>query len=129
MADAIAVLILALQYSAAILAADLYFRTVLPRSIVMGIFIALAAIAVVVWHAKKQKTPAEWGLLAGSSVLLGILFFGGDWLTAYSNGYSDPFHFPGAGGPLGLTLTALVCPCATMVCVAGSVRALYVERT
>lgn len=127
MADAIAILILAAQYVLVILGVDLFFRSA-PGGVVIGIFIAIAAIAVAVWHVRKDKTPAEWGILALNSVVLGILFFGGDWLVAYLNGYSNPFRFPGGGGPLGLTATVLVCPCATMVCVAGSARALYSKK-
>ncbi|MGB6875209.1 MAG: hypothetical protein WBD87_04170 [Candidatus Acidiferrales bacterium] len=83
MADAIAVLILALQYSAVIFAADLYFRTVLPRSTVIGIFIAFAAIALVVWHAKKEKTPTEWDFSLRAPSCLGFSFLEaiGWWLT------------------------------------------------
>lgn len=127
MADAIAVVILAVQYALVVLGVDLLFGKT-SGEVVMGIFVFFTAIALAIWHAKKNKTPREWGILALISISLGILFFGADWVNAYLNGYSTPFRVPGGGGPLGLLLTALVCPCTTMVCIAGSVRALYIDR-
>jgi hypothetical protein len=129
MADAIAVLILGLQYSLIVLFIDLYFPKTIPVSVAIGVFLVFATIAIAVLHGKKAaaRNAAAWGLLALLSVFLGITFLGGDWLVAFLNGESSLHHF--AGGLLGLPLTILVCPCGTMVCVAGSVRALYIRRT
>ncbi|MFZ0214272.1 MAG: hypothetical protein WBD23_13485 [Candidatus Acidiferrales bacterium] len=127
MADAIAVLTLGLQYSLIVFVIDLYSRAALPRATVIGVFIAFAAIAIAIWHEKKvAENAARWGVLALLSIALGLSFFACDWLIAYVNGVSNPLHF--SGGPLGLTLTFLVCPCSTMVCVAGVARALYIAR-
>jgi hypothetical protein len=87
----------------------------------------LASIGIAVWHRETLSQSArEWGRLAVRSVVLGLAFFGGDFLIALFNGHANPFHFP--GGLLGLPLTFLICPGATMICLAGLARASYRTR-
>jgi hypothetical protein len=71
-------------------------------------------------------TVRQWRRLAIRSVILGIAFFGADILIALLHGQANPFHFP--GGLLGLPLTFLICPVGTIICLAGLVRASYINR-
>lgn len=126
-ADAIGLLILGLQYFSIIALADACFGAGLPRDTMTGLFAAFAILAIVVWRSKKNAdNAAEWGKFALISIFLGLGFFGVDWMIAYFNGEPRPSF--AVGTPLGLILTVAVCPCATMVCVAGLIRAVYTNR-
>jgi hypothetical protein len=128
MADLLAIAALGLQYAAIILIVDLYLGGLFPLALAMTIFLFLAGVGIALWHREKfPPTVKCWGRFTGYSVLLGVGFFGADLLLALVHGEANPFHFP--GGLLGLPLTFLVCPGATMVCLAGLVRAFYISRT
>jgi hypothetical protein len=126
-ADLIAILALGLQYSVIISIIDLYLGTALPFALVMVIFLVLASVGIALWHQEKfSQTVKQWGRFTLSSVVLGIAFFGADLLLAYLHGHPNPLRFP--GGLLGLPLTLAVCPGFTLICVAGLVRAFYINR-
>jgi uncharacterized membrane protein (Fun14 family) len=125
MADLIAILALGLQYSLIVFVINLWLRTTLPFSAVVITFLILASIGVVLWRREKlAQTAKQWGRLAVRSVVLGIAFFGVDFLIGLLNGQTNPLRFP--GGLLGLPLTFLICPGGTIMCVAGLLRALYI---
>jgi hypothetical protein len=126
MADLIAILALGLQCSLIIVAVNFWVSTTL--SFVEAIsFPILVIVGLVLWHRKEfSQTVKQWSSLAVRSVILGIGFFGVDFLVALSQGQPNPLHFP--GGLLGLPLTLLVCPGGTIICLAGAVRALYISR-
>ncbi len=125
MADLIAIIVLGLQYSLIISIVDLYLPVHLPFGLALVVFLALASLGTAFWHRKKFSRTKQWGRYTMWSVLLGLTFFGADLLLAYLHGQPNPIHF--SGGLLGLPLTFLVCPGGTMVCVAGLVRAFYVD--
>jgi hypothetical protein len=127
MADLIAILALGLQYSLIVFVINLWVRTTLPFSAVTITFLILASIGIVVWRREKlAQTVKQWGRLAVRSAVLGIAFFGVDFLIGLLNGQANPLRFP--GGLLGLPLTFLICPGGTIICLAGLVRALYISR-
>ena len=127
MADLIAILVLGLQYSLIVLIINLYLRTPLPFAVVTIIFLVLASIGIGLWHREKfSQTVKQWERLTVRSVVLGIAFFGADLLLSLLHGQANPLHFP--GGLLGLPLTLFVCPGGTIICLAGLVRASYINR-
>lgn len=128
MGDLIAIVALGLQYSLIVFVINLWLRTTLPFSTVTISFLILGSIGMVLWHRKKlSQTVKRWGTLAARSVVLGVAFFGVDFLIALLQGQPNPFHFP--GGLLGLPLTFLICPGGTIICLAGLVRDLYISRS
>ncbi|MGH9743059.1 MAG: hypothetical protein ACRD51_12000 [Candidatus Acidiferrum sp.] len=128
MADSIAILALGLQYSLILLIINMFFRVPLSFAAATIAFLALAVIGLALWHRKSPpQTVKQWANFAAGSVVLGIAFFGVDLLLAYLNGHTNPLDFP--GGLLGLPLTILVCPVATIICLAGLVRAFYISQT
>ncbi len=127
MADLIAILVLGLQYSLIVLIINLYLRTPLPFAVVTIIFLVLASIGIGLWHREKfSQRVKQWERLTVRSVVLGIAFFGADLLLSLLHGQANPLHFP--GGLLGLPLTLFVCPGGTIICLAGLVRASYINR-
>ena len=127
MADLIAILALGLQYSLIIVVVNFWFRTALPFVELAIAFLILIIVGLVLWHREEYpQTVKQWWRLAVGSAVLGIGFFGVDFLVALSQGQSNPFHFP--GGLLGLPLTLLVCPGGTIICLAGLLRAFYISR-
>lgn len=128
MADSIAVLVMALQYGLIVSIFDLYFGKALPLWIVVGIFVVLSTVGIALWHKKKSwQTAKQWRKLIFISLILGVGFFASDLVLAYLHGQTNPLHV--AGGLLGLPLTIAICPGFTMICVAGLVRSLYLNRT
>ena len=126
MADLIAISTVGLQYCLIISIVDLYFRKILPLSIVVAIFVILISAGLAVWHKKRSwQTAKQWRKPILLSLIVGVAFFGCDLLLAHLNGQSNPLLFP--GGLLGIPLTLAVCPGFTMICVAGLVRALYLS--
>jgi hypothetical protein len=127
MADLVAIVALGLQYSLIVFLINLWLRTRLPFSAVTITFLILGSIGMLLWHRKKlSQTVKQWGTLAFRSVVLGVAFFGVDVLIALLQGQANPFRFP--GGLLGLPLTFLICPGGTVICLAGLVRAFYINR-
>lgn len=127
MADLIAILAIAAQYYVVILIVNWYLGSVLTFGTVLGGFLALATLGLASWHQKRfSQTVKQWRKLTLSSVILGIAFFGSDLFWAYLHGHANPFL--DNGGLLGLPLTFLVCPGATMICLAGIVRAFLISR-
>jgi hypothetical protein len=127
MADLIAILVLGLQYSLIVFVIVLYLRAAIPVAAVTIVFLVLASISIVLWHRKEfSQTVNQWRRYTAWSIVLGVAFFGADLFLGYLHGYANPLHFP--GGLLGLPLTLLICPGATIVCSAGLVRASYVSR-
>jgi hypothetical protein len=89
--------------------------------------VSLASLAIALWrHKKYPQTVKQWGRFTIYSIVLGVAFFGVDFLIALLNGQANPLHFP--GGLLGLPLTLLVCPGGTIICLAGLARAFYINR-
>jgi|SRR5579884_1048505 len=127
MADLIAILALGVQYSMVVVAILLLNRTTLSPLLLTIAFLILAAIGFVLWHREEpSQTVRRWWKLAVGSVVLGVGFFGVDFLVALSQGQPNPFHFP--GGLLGLPVTLFICPGGTIVCFAGLVRTYYLSR-
>lgn len=128
MADTIALLALGLQYFLIAFLIRWWFRTPLSAIELAIAFLILASIGIVLWHRDTfARTTKEWGKIALGSVVLGVAFFGVDFLIALLKGQeANPFHFP--GGLLGLPLTFLVCPGGTMICLAGLVRSAYLKQ-
>jgi hypothetical protein len=125
--DLIAILALGLQYFLLILLLKLRPAIPLPLAAVIVVFLVLVGIGIVLWHREKlAQTVRQWQNLAARSVVLGMAFFGGDCLIALLHGQPNPFRFP--GGLLGLPLTFLICPGGTIICLAGLVRAAYINR-
>lgn len=122
MADLVATLTFGVQYFVIVLVFNFVFGTGVPFVEVAIIFIILASIGIVLWH----RQDLRWGSLASRSVVLGVAFFAADFLIALLNGQANPLRFP--GGLLALPLTLLICPGATMICLAGLVRAFYIRR-
>lgn len=128
MADLIAILAIGLQYWLIVSIIDFYFGRALSIGIVVAIFAILASVGLAVWHKKKSwQTAKQWRKLILVSLILGVAFFAGDLLLAYLHGQTNPLLFP--GGLLGVPLTLAICPGFTIICVAGFVRTLYLNRT
>lgn len=126
MGDSLAIVTLALQYSVIVYASKTWLGFALPFSVVAALFLLLACIGLLLWRREKlSQTWKRWAILAGQSIILGIAFFGADFLIALANGKANPWHFP--GGLLGMPVTLLVCPGGTIICLAGVVRAYYLR--
>lgn len=127
MADVIAVLVLGVQYSLIVFLISFWFRIIPPFAELTIPFLILTSVGLVLWHLKRfSQTVKQWQRLAARSVVLGIAFFGVDFLIAVLNGQTNPLRFP--GGLLALPLTLLVCPGGTIICLAGLVRAFYITK-
>jgi hypothetical protein len=127
MADLIAIVMLGLQYFLVVLVVNSWLGTALTFSIIAITLLILTSIGLLLWHRKKlSQTAMQWVTLAVRSVVLGIAFFGVDFLIALSHGQANPFRYP--GGLLGLPLTFLICPGGTIISLAGVARAFYMSR-
>ena len=128
MADSIAVVTLALQDLLVVIFVNSWHGTALLLSIAAISFLILAGIGLLHWHRKEfSQTVRRWVTLAVRSVVLGIAFFGADFLIALAHGVANPFRYP--GGLLGLPLTFLICPVGTIISLAGVAEAFYSEHT
>lgn len=121
----IAITALAIQYVIVILIVDLYSGKAPPLWITVAIFLVQLGVGFAVWD--NQRFSNRWMKLAGSSIILGVGFLGWDALLAYfSTGHANPFSF--RGGLLSIPLTLAVCPGCTMICVAGLLKARYLDK-
>ncbi len=127
MADLVAVATLALHYLLVVFLVNSWRAAALPFSIAAISFVILAGIGLLHWHRNELSQPVRrWVTLAVRSVVLGSAFFGADFLIALAHGIANPFRYP--GGLLGLPLTFLICPCGTIICLAGVAKAYYSEH-
>jgi hypothetical protein len=116
-----------LQYAVVVSMIDLYSRS-LPLGILAGIFVILSSAGIVIWHKKKSwQTVKQWRKLILLSLVLGVGYFAADVFLAYLHGNVNPIY--SGGGVLGFPLTLAICPGFTMICVAGLVRTLYINRS
>jgi hypothetical protein len=127
MADAIGILALAAQFALIAFFTHTFRIAAFPAHLVAGIFLVVAIAGPIYWHCKKSsESPAKWAKLIVGSIVLGTLFFGCDLLVGHF--HRQPNFPPVAAGPLGISLTLLVCPVFTTICVGGLARALYISR-
>jgi peptidoglycan biosynthesis protein MviN/MurJ (putative lipid II flippase) len=127
MPDLMAILTVGLQYWLIIAIVHLYSGKVLPLGTAAALFIILTGVGLAFWHKKESwKTARKWRRSILGSLIVGVAFFAIDWSLAYLNGQSNPFLYP--GGLLGIPVTVAVCPGFTMICVAGLIRTLYLNR-
>ena len=128
MADIIALLALGLQYWLIIFLIRAWFHMTLSFVEVAIAFLILVCIGIVLWHGDTFAQRVNgWRKAILTSIVLGVAFFGVDFLIALLKGHqANPFHFP--GGLLGLPLTFLICPGGTIICLAGLVRAAYLTK-
>lgn len=123
MPDLIGTLILGIQYSLIFLIGTVFLGSAFPREFAIFIFPVFAGVSIAIWR-NIEKSAQAWGAAALSSVVIGLGFFGIDWFNGFLQKTSDPLY----GGFLGVPLTILVCPIATIVCVAALGRQLYINR-
>ena len=125
MANLIAITALAVQYVIIILIVDLYSGKLPQVWITVVVFLVLLGVSWAVWD--NERFANKWMKFARSSVVLGVGFLGCDALLAYfNNGHANPFSF--RGGLLSIPLTLAVCPGFTMICLAGLLRARYLDK-
>jgi hypothetical protein len=127
MSDLIAILAVGLQYWLIILIIDWYHGRVLPVSISVAVFAILVAVGLALWHRTGPwQTAKQWRRSTIASLILGGAFFAIDLLWAHLHGQTNPLNYP--AGLLGIPLTVAICPGFTMICIAGLVRLLYLDK-
>jgi hypothetical protein len=94
-------------------------------------FVVVGVIAIGIWHGEKwPTTPFELLKVAGSSVLLGALFYIADTVIAHFEHPEVPIWLVGtkAGSMFGFVVTAAVCPGLTTIALAGVARAICLYK-
>ena len=94
-------------------------------------FVVVGAIAVGSWHGEKWPTTPSGSLkVAGSSILVGVLFYIVDTVVAHYEHPEVPIWLVGtkAWGMFGFVATAAVCPGLTTIALGGVVRATCLDK-
>ena len=94
-------------------------------------FVVVGAIAVGSWHGAKWPTTPSGSLnVAGSSIMLGVLFYIADTVVAHYEHPEVPIWLVGtkAWGMFGFVATAAVCPGLTTIALGGVVRAICLDK-
>jgi hypothetical protein len=132
--------ILANFISLLLLAAEVTLVLALPVSrgiswpVGILIYVVLACAALYVWHNNKfyDTTPSGWLIFAAVSIPGAAISFAIDVLVGSSVMHGPAHSFleaaEHAGSPFGFLMTILICPCFTMLAVAGSIRALILSN-
>lgn len=129
--DAIGILVLAvLAGITAWLVAGVYGKEDAVWAWALG-FPALAVVSLFAWHSEKWPTePPETFLCALITLPVGALFLAIDSVVGSFD--SPQLRFRDAiwqaGSPFGIVLTIAICPGFTLIGLAGTVRALLVNR-
>jgi|HubBroStandDraft_1064217.scaffolds.fasta_scaffold1208137_1 hypothetical protein len=130
-ADAIGLLVLAvLAGFVAWLVAVVYGKEDAVWAWCLG-FPVLAVCGLFAWHSEKWPTEPQDALIyALGSIFVGAAFFAIDAVTSTSRYPQLPFREAiwHAGSPFGIVLTIAICPCFTLVALAGAARALLVTK-
>ncbi len=126
--DAIGILTLGTEFALIAFLIYLFRPSEFPGRILLSLFLILALVALMYWHLKdSSESVAAWRKPIRDSIILGVLFYAIDFVLGLV--FRQPNSPPILGGPFGIVFTVLVCPGSTIVCVAGLVRAVYVNKT
>jgi hypothetical protein len=127
MGDIIGILTLGVEFSALVLLDRLLHGPQLEVWFLLIIFLLLALISLIYWHAKQDsENIGVWRRLTIGSLILGVAFFVVDLLLGWL--FKGLDYLPILSGSSGIILTFLVCPVFTMISMGGLVRALYITR-
>lgn len=95
------------------------------------IFLAFAAVGLLFWRDSRMPTnSSDWLKMAVGTCLLGLVFFAVDVLLGNAV-HPDMSIFTAAthaGGLFGFYFTVLICPCMTVLSLAGAIRASVKNR-